>query len=160
MGVMANPSSVYCEGLGYLFRTESGPGGEYGVCVLPGGVECEAWAFLKGECGSEHNVCGINDLATEVRSDGLGWLTDVYAVCVASGTEGLQGSLTSQAAAMENRSVVDIVGLREKSVRGAQVQLHSLQQKPAKVSQDNPPPMETQDSPPSAFSWKSVYGKS
>lgn len=48
---LANPAAVYCEEQGYLYeiRTEA-DGGQYGVCIFPGGSECEEWAFYRGEC--------------------------------------------------------------------------------------------------------------
>ncbi len=47
----ANPASVYClqRGGQLEFSTRSG-GGEVGICVSPGGDECEEWAFLRGSC--------------------------------------------------------------------------------------------------------------
>ncbi|ATJ88849.1 DUF333 domain-containing protein [Ralstonia solanacearum] len=47
----ANPASAYClqRGGQLEFSTRTG-GGEVGVCVSPGGDECEEWAFLRGSC--------------------------------------------------------------------------------------------------------------
>ncbi|WP_055325973.1 DUF333 domain-containing protein [Ralstonia solanacearum] len=47
----ANPASAYClqRGGQLEFSTRAG-GGEVGVCVSPGGDECEEWAFLRGSC--------------------------------------------------------------------------------------------------------------
>ncbi|MGD7348150.1 putative hemolysin [Ralstonia pseudosolanacearum] len=47
----ANPASTYClqRGGQLEFSTRSG-GGEVGICVSPGGDECEEWAFLRGSC--------------------------------------------------------------------------------------------------------------
>ncbi len=51
---LANPASVYCEEQGYTLeiRTDK-DGGQYGVCILPDGAECDEWAFYRGECGSQ-----------------------------------------------------------------------------------------------------------
>ncbi len=54
---LANPASVYCQGLGYTEETRMGDGGEYGVCVFPDGSECDSWAFLGGACGQEYSYC-------------------------------------------------------------------------------------------------------
>ena len=64
---LANPAAVYCAEQGYLheIRTEAG-GGQYGVCIFPGGSECEEWAFYRGECGPGGAVA---EQATEVPTD-------------------------------------------------------------------------------------------
>ncbi|NYZ74395.1 DUF333 domain-containing protein [Candidatus Micrarchaeota archaeon] len=49
---MANPASVYCEDNGGTLEIREGEDGQYGVCKLPGGVECEEWAFFRGECNA------------------------------------------------------------------------------------------------------------
>lgn len=48
---MANPASVYCVDKGgkLEIRTDK-DGGQYGVCILPSGNECEEWKFFRGEC--------------------------------------------------------------------------------------------------------------
>ncbi len=48
---LANPASVYCEQSGGRLdiRTDAN-GGQYGVCVFPGGFECDEWAFFRKEC--------------------------------------------------------------------------------------------------------------
>ena len=38
---LANPASVYCEGLGFELEMRSSEEGTYGVCVYPDGSECE-----------------------------------------------------------------------------------------------------------------------
>jgi len=54
---MANPASVYCEGLGYELELRSDDAGSYGVCKFPDGTECEEWDFLSGRCGQEYSYC-------------------------------------------------------------------------------------------------------
>ncbi len=49
---MANPASVYCEDNGGTLEIREGEGGQYGVCMFPGGVQCEEWAFFRGECNA------------------------------------------------------------------------------------------------------------
>lgn len=48
---MANPASTYCEENGGTIemRTDAN-GGQYGVCVLSDGTECDEWAYFRGEC--------------------------------------------------------------------------------------------------------------
>lgn len=49
--VIANPAAVFCtqKGYGYEIRKNT-DGSEYGVCILPGGTECEEWAYYRGTC--------------------------------------------------------------------------------------------------------------
>ena len=47
---MANPASVYCTENGGNSEIRQGDGGEVGICVFPGGAECDEWAFFRGEC--------------------------------------------------------------------------------------------------------------
>ena len=48
---MANPASVNCEEKGGKLRIVKGAGGEYGMCTLPNGTECEEWDFYRtGKC--------------------------------------------------------------------------------------------------------------
>jgi putative hemolysin len=54
---IANPSAVYCEGLGYKYITESTPEGERGLCQLPNGEAVDAWQFLKGKVAQEYSYC-------------------------------------------------------------------------------------------------------
>jgi hypothetical protein len=54
---MANPASVYCQGLGFEEETRENELGQYGVCIFPDGTECDSWDFLAGRCGQEHSYC-------------------------------------------------------------------------------------------------------
>ncbi len=48
---MANPASTYClQRGGQLEFSTRANGAEVGICVSPGGDECEEWAFLRGSC--------------------------------------------------------------------------------------------------------------
>jgi len=48
---MANPASTYClQRGGQLEFSTSGNGDEVGICVSPGGGECEEWVLLRGSC--------------------------------------------------------------------------------------------------------------
>lgn len=48
---IANPASTFCiENRGKLEMKEN-ENGQYGICTLPNGTQCEEWAFFRGECG-------------------------------------------------------------------------------------------------------------
>jgi len=63
---MANPASVYCQGLGFREETRQDELGQYGVCVFPDGSECDSWDFLAGRCGQEHSYC--DDQGYEIQA--------------------------------------------------------------------------------------------
>lgn len=48
---IANPASEHClsQGGDLVIKTKK-DGGEYGVCRLKDGTECEEWAFFRGQC--------------------------------------------------------------------------------------------------------------
>lgn len=54
---MANPASVYCQGLGFVEETREDELGQYGVCIFPDGSECDTWDFLAGRCGQDFSYC-------------------------------------------------------------------------------------------------------
>ena len=54
---MANPAAIYCEELGYTYTTFSAPAGDYSVCRLPDGSQCDAWDFLEGTMRRELSPC-------------------------------------------------------------------------------------------------------
>jgi putative hemolysin len=54
---MANPASIYCQGLGFREESRQNELGQYGVCIFPDGTECDTWNFLSGRCGQEHSYC-------------------------------------------------------------------------------------------------------
>lgn len=47
---IANPASVNCIDKGGKLRIVDGENGQYGMCTLPNGTECEEWAYFRGEC--------------------------------------------------------------------------------------------------------------
>jgi putative hemolysin len=49
---MPNPASVFCEAQGGTLemKTDNENEGQIGICILPGGVECDEWAYFRGEC--------------------------------------------------------------------------------------------------------------
>ena len=48
---LANPASKFCAEHGGHLEIRHGEQGEYGVCILENGKECEEWAYFRGECG-------------------------------------------------------------------------------------------------------------
>ncbi len=46
---LANPASTYCVEHGGQLKMVHTEKGETGICVI-NGVECEEWAFYRGEC--------------------------------------------------------------------------------------------------------------
>lgn len=63
---MANPASAYCVQQGGKSEIREGEGGQIGICVMPGGTECDEWEFFRTKvCGaaateptSENSTCG------------------------------------------------------------------------------------------------------
>lgn len=47
---IANPASVNCVNNGGKLKILENDKGQYGVCVLPDGAECEEWAYYRKEC--------------------------------------------------------------------------------------------------------------
>ncbi|MDY6892663.1 MAG: NosD domain-containing protein [Chloroflexota bacterium] len=66
-----NPAALYCMEMGYEYKVVETGDGEKGVCVLPDGEECDAWAFYKGECGSDFSYCAQNgwQVASQAERD-------------------------------------------------------------------------------------------
>ena len=57
---MANPSAVYCEGLGYTTESVERDGGMDADCIFPDGSRCGAWDLLSGRCGQEFTYCEMH----------------------------------------------------------------------------------------------------
>jgi putative hemolysin len=75
---LPNPASAYCEEQGYTveMRTDAS-GGQYGVCVFPGGNECDEWAYYRGECGPDTGAEEVPATEQPGPAGGLpvvGWL--------------------------------------------------------------------------------------
>jgi len=67
---IANPASVYCEEQGGILRIETEEAGQYGICTLPDGTECEEWAYFRGEC-PEKDITESKGLAKETTPDAV-----------------------------------------------------------------------------------------
>ena len=47
---IANPASTYCIEQGGKLEIRDSAEGQYGVCTLPNGTECEEWKYFRKEC--------------------------------------------------------------------------------------------------------------
>ena len=65
---LANPAAVYCRDLGYDSKVEEGPGGQYGICILPDGSEVDEWQFYKGKTGGKYSYCAQKGYELKVIS--------------------------------------------------------------------------------------------
>ena len=54
---LRNPFAVYCSALGYEYATRETADGTEGFCKVSGSVECSAYDFLMGNCGTDYNYC-------------------------------------------------------------------------------------------------------
>ncbi len=54
---MANPAAVYCEGLGYSYKSIETAAGTDADCIFPDESRCGQWDFLSGRCGQEFTYC-------------------------------------------------------------------------------------------------------
>ena len=66
---LANPSAVYCEGLGYETETVTRAGGEDADCIFPDGTRCPAWDFLAGRCAVEYSYCTQQGFILKVENN-------------------------------------------------------------------------------------------
>ena len=66
---LANPASVYCQGLGFNEETREDEAGQYGVCIFEDGSECDTWDFLAGRCGQEHSYCSQQGFQLESNEE-------------------------------------------------------------------------------------------
>lgn len=67
---MANPASVYCVDQGGRLEVREGEGGQFGICVLSDGRQCEEWEFFRtkacgaagaDDSGADNQACGIEN---------------------------------------------------------------------------------------------------
>jgi len=49
---LANPAAVACVQAGGQLEIERSPAGERGICLLPGGLRCDEWAWFRKEAGA------------------------------------------------------------------------------------------------------------
>jgi len=74
----------YCEKLGYTYdyrmNETSGMMEEY--CRLSKTVECEAWAFVSGECHPEFSLCKREGYLPKIGVEKRGNTTIQYPICI------------------------------------------------------------------------------
>lgn len=71
-GQIANPATTFCLEKGYRSEIREGKDGQYGVCILPDGTECDEWAFFRGECAASTPVASDPSTAEAVEVPELG----------------------------------------------------------------------------------------
>ncbi|MFH0701054.1 MAG: DUF333 domain-containing protein [Candidatus Woesearchaeota archaeon] len=49
---ISNPASTYCIEHNGTLEIKTNAEGQYGICHLQNGKECEEWAFFRNECSS------------------------------------------------------------------------------------------------------------
>jgi putative hemolysin len=84
---MPNPASAFCEEQGgkLEIRTDS-EGGQFGVCILEDGTECDEWEYFRGECPTQAGMpnpasvfCEDQGGKLEIRTDSEG---GQFGVCI------------------------------------------------------------------------------
>jgi len=84
---IANPAAVYCEELGYEFKVLNNDGGQYGVCVLSSGVECDSWEFFNGKCSPEYTYCERNGGKISITNKKCKYSSECAVCALSNGTE-------------------------------------------------------------------------
>ena len=69
---MANPSAVYCQGLGYETESVERNGGMDADCIFPDDSRCPAWDFLAGRCGQQYSYCEAQGHTMEPSDANIG----------------------------------------------------------------------------------------
>ena len=88
---LPNPAAVYCDKMGYEYKTIQTPEGARGVVIVGPGVEYDAWDFFKGKVGQKYSFGALCGYDTEcVRTNINGYIVE-YAVCVSRGKGGRKG---------------------------------------------------------------------
>jgi len=83
---MRNPAAVYCEEMGCEYKVVKTEDGERGICVLPDGSECDAWAFYRGECGEEFSYCAKKGCPVAAKAEGDCFATNCTTCVMPDGT--------------------------------------------------------------------------
>jgi len=133
---MANPAAVYCRELGYQYRIADTDEGQSGVCIFPGGGECDEWQFLQGKCGQAYSYCARQGYDSITKTDGKDPFSREYSVCV-------RGQQNIGAA-------TELMGLSQEATRGT----FPVAQSPSLPEQG----VSTVGAPPS-FDWRNYSGQ-
>lgn len=140
---MGNPAAVYCREMGYAYRMIQEEGGQRGICEMPDGESCPAWAFLKGECGLQYSYCSQLGLASALWDHGQGGFFDNHVVCVDD-------------KGVEVGAAIELINLQEKSM-GCSVGDVAPVSLMADDNQTGQGEMLDGD-PPASFDWRNVDG--
>lgn len=119
---MANPSAVYCDGLGYPQENVERDGGMDLDCIIPDGSRCGAWDLLSGRCGQEFTYCEMQggkieagaNIGTCRFSDGSSCDEYVYfsGECSPGDNPG-EGSIDEASSEAENTEIRDFAEARD-----------------------------------------------
>mgnify|MGYP006287954183 CR=1 FL=1 len=135
---LANPSAVYCEELGYEYKTVEGPDGEEGVCKLPSGQEVNAWSFFQGKVAVQYSYCTQEGYGiTTVTEDEGNWTSEYGACILANGT----AVPISELMDLETGGMVPEEGTEE----GAE---EEGAEEPEEGAEEEQPPAEEEEQPP------------
>ena len=135
---LANPSAVYCEELGYEYKTVEGPDGEEGVCKLPSGQEVNAWSFFQGKVAVQYSYCTQEGYGTTTVTEDEGNWTSEYGACIlANGT----AVPISELMDLETGGMVPEEGTEE----GAE---EEGAEEPEEGAEEEQPPAEEEEQPP------------
>lgn len=66
---MANPASVYCVKQGGKSEIREDKDGQYGVCVMQNGVECDEWEFFRTYKCSPNSSINCSNLISAMKID-------------------------------------------------------------------------------------------
>ncbi len=103
---LANPATVYCNemnkefgGYSYVMQSDA-QSNVHGVCIMPDGTQCDAWAFLDGRCGKDFSYCAKNGDGTTTVTNG----SSEYAACIISGGK-------TKALAMDSQNEIPVMDM-------------------------------------------------
>jgi len=70
---LANPASIYCEQQGGRLEIRNdASGGQYGVCVMPDGTQCDEWEFYRTQvCSPSGGAVGDKAVCERENCHGL-----------------------------------------------------------------------------------------
>ncbi len=78
-----NPSSLYCESLGYDYSIRVDKNGkQYGICSFPDQTSCDAWDFYKGKAGRNYSYCVKKGYDIDTKTVEQNSYTKECAVCI------------------------------------------------------------------------------
>jgi len=72
----------YCEGIGYEYDLRLEDNRQIGYCVFHDGNECEAFAFVTGECGREYSLFESQGHLLNQKTVVDGDTNATFAICI------------------------------------------------------------------------------